>query len=127
MKTPLPLLRDMRDTAAETVLTIQGLEFAAFAANNLVRKAAILDLNVIGESAAKLLRDFPEIAEQYPELPLQQMRGIRNRISHSYYALDLRVIWNTVNLHIPVLLEDLDRIIAALEPDATKPGQPGRV
>lgn len=84
-------------------------------------------MNVIGESAAKLLRDFPEIAEQYPALPLQQMRGIRNRISHSYYALDLRVIWNTVNLHIPVLLEDLNRIIAALELEATKPGQSGRV
>ncbi len=126
MKTALPLLRDMRDTAAETVLAIQGLDYETFAASNLVRKATILDLNVIGESAAKVLRDFPEVAEQYPKLPLQQMRGIRNRISHSYFALDLRIIWNTVNLHIPALLNDLEQIVAEMELAAAGLGKPDR-
>lgn len=115
MKTALPLLRDMRDTAAETMQAVAGLDFEAFANNNLVRKAAILDLNVIGETAAKILRDYPEVAAGYPGLPLAAMRGIRNRIAHGYYSLDLRVIWNTVNIHIPALLNDLDKIIQQME------------
>lgn len=115
MKTALPLLRDMRDTAAQTLQAIDGLEYESFANNILIRKSVILDLSVIGETAAKILRDYPEVAREFPELPLQQMRGIRNRIVHGYYSLDIRVIWNTVNIHILALLYGLDRIILKME------------
>jgi uncharacterized protein with HEPN domain len=64
----------------------------------------------IGEQAAKIIKDFPEFAEQYPEVPWESMRGMRNRLAHTYSETTLQTVWDTVKTFIPQLIFELKKL-----------------
>ena len=45
--------------------------------------------------------------EAHPSIPWRNMRGMRNRIAHGYFELDLDVVWDTVDTALPQLLAQL--------------------
>jgi uncharacterized protein with HEPN domain len=47
-------------------------------------------------------------ARAHPELPWREMRGMRNRMAHGYFEVDLDVVWNTAQTALPALLSTLD-------------------
>lgn len=57
-----------------------GMAYAAFVANRIVRAAVVRNLEIVADACAQLLVRFPEFAEQNPDMPLRQVRGMRNRI-----------------------------------------------
>lgn len=46
-----------------------------------------------------------------PELPWQQMRGLRNRIVHEYFDVNLELAWTIVQDNLPTLLTQLKRLL----------------
>ncbi len=65
---------------------------------------------IIGEAATKLVDENPDFANQHPEISWKQMRGMRNRMAHGYFEIDLDIVWDTVQLSLP----ELERNIAAV-------------
>lgn len=63
---------------------------------------------IIGEASAKLMDGCMEFTEQYSEIPRRSMRGMRNRIAHGYFEIDLNVVWKTVQTALPELLRQLE-------------------
>jgi uncharacterized protein with HEPN domain len=50
---------------------------------------------------------YPGFAERHPKVQWRNMRGMRNRIAHGYFDIDLDVVWDTVQIALPDLLEKL--------------------
>ncbi len=48
-----------------------------------------------------------EFADSHPEIPWRSMRGMRNRIAHGYFDINLDVVWDTVDTALPQLLQRL--------------------
>ena len=67
-------------------------------------------LIIIGEAATKLMDQHPEFVELHPEIPWRNMRGMRNRIAHGYFDINLDVVWDTVQSALPDLIERLAAI-----------------
>ncbi len=65
---------------------------------------------IIGEAASKVMDVHAEFAQQHPEVPWRSMRGMRNRIAHGYFDIELNVVWNTVQEDLPALLKTLPGI-----------------
>lgn len=65
---------------------------------------------VIGELAGKVLADDAVFAAEYVDVPWRSMVGMRNRIAHGYFEIDLDVVWQTVETSLPNLLESLESI-----------------
>ena len=65
----------------------------------------MMNLVVIGEAATKIRDGFPEFIQDNPSptLPWHQMIGMRNRMTHGYFDVDLEILWDTVATHLPVL------------------------
>ena len=61
-------------------------------------------LHIIGEAANGL---SDEAVANYPGVPWEQIRGLRNRISHEYHKIDLEIIWETLASYLPSLVRDL--------------------
>lgn len=74
----------------------------------------MLNLIVIGEAASRLLRAYPGFDEQHPGIPWRSIKGMRNRIAHGYFDVDMTVVWQTVIDSLPNLIADLERIRAGL-------------
>ena len=86
---------------------VDGLSQADFVADRKTQQAAVLNLIVIGEIATKIERDFPEFASQQSQIPWKSMRGMRNRIAHGYFEIDLSTVWDTLQTALPELLAQL--------------------
>jgi uncharacterized protein with HEPN domain len=60
----------------------------------------------------------PETQAMAPDLPWPKMVGMRNRLIHDYFRVDLDVVWDTVTLDLPALLPDIGRLLRRLGEEA---------
>lgn len=67
-------------------------------------------LTIIGEAAANLPS---ELRARYPEVDWYAIIGFRNRVVHAYFALDWSIVWNTAIHDVPILAEEIGRILEA--------------
>ncbi len=82
-----------------------------FLANRTTQSAVLYRLQTLTQA----LRDLtPERRKQYPEVPFREMSGFRNVLVHDYIALDMRVIWNVVENHLPPPRPQVAKMIADL-------------
>jgi uncharacterized protein with HEPN domain len=68
-----------------------------------------------GEASRRILRKFPEFAEEHPELPFAKAKGMRNRIAHEYENINLKLVWLTFHQSIPQFEKALIPIIQAFD------------
>lgn len=103
----LVLLRDVRD-AATHVADLVARSGAALTDDWIERSALCWQLLVIGEACARLRRVAPDAAVQLPELP--RAVGLRNLLAHGYDSIDDRDLFNVAAVHLPILLERVNRL-----------------
>ena len=68
--------------------------------NELVQDAVIRNIEIIGEAVKKISK---ELKSQYPNIPWKEMSGMRDKLIHDYFGVDVDVVWRTVNDDIPFL------------------------
>lgn len=86
---------------------VDGLDEPGFLADRRTQQAVILNIVVLGEAATKLANDHPAFVALYEDVPWQSMRGMRNRMAHGYFDIDLGIVWQTVKSSLPSLAERL--------------------
>ena len=75
---------------------VEGMEKDDFLADKRTQQAVILNIVVIGEAATKIVTGHPDFVEQHPDIPWKNMKGMRNRIAHGYFDINLDIVWSTV-------------------------------
>ena len=101
-------LKHMRDAAIEAQGFIAGCERQTLDSNRMVVFALVKAIEIIGEAAANVSSDF---RERYPQIPWADIIGMRNRLVHAYFDIDLDILWNTVTIKLEPLIKQLDEII----------------
>ena len=77
--------------------------------NELIQDAVIRNIEIIGEATKKISKD---LKSQYQEIPWKEMSGMRDKLIHDYFGVDVDVVWKTVNEDIPYLkslIENIDK------------------
>ena len=103
-------LDHIQQAAADARSFVEGLVKDDFLADKRTQQAVIMSLIVIGEAATKIMELHAEFTDQHPEVPWRSMRGMRNRIAHGYFDINLEVVWDTVQTALPELLERLRKL-----------------
>lgn len=103
-------LDHMRQAATDACTFVEGLSKSDFLADKRTQQAVIMSLIVIGEAATKIMDGSAEFAARHSHIPWRSMRGMRNRIAHGYFEINLDVVWDTVRTALPALLEQLDAL-----------------
>jgi uncharacterized protein with HEPN domain len=103
-------LVDMRD-AVERIIRYTTTGRSAFFADAMIQDAVIRNLEVMGEAVRKISSDT---RSAHPEIPWKQIAGTRDRVIHSYFTVDLEIVWEIVETELPPLREHL----AAIVPEA---------
>jgi len=89
------------------VLLCAGPEQEDFLGDERTQQAVIMSLVIIGEAATRVMDGYPAFADAHKEIPWRSMRGVRNRIAHGYFAINLDVVWDTVQTALPAHLQQL--------------------
>ncbi len=103
-------LDHIRQAAADARSFVEGLTKDDFLADKRTQQAVILSLIVIGEAATKVLDGYAAFTQAHAEVPWRNMRGMRNRMAHGYFDIDLDVVWETVQEWLPALLKQLPAV-----------------
>jgi uncharacterized protein with HEPN domain len=96
----------------------QGLTQKAFGHDKRTQQAVLLNIMIIGEAATKLAQSDPDLLARHPQVPWGGMRGMRNRVAHGYFDVDLQVVWDTTQTALPELATQLHAVLIEL---ATNP------
>ena len=112
--------REWRERAADILEAITEIQcFVAnmtreqFAADAKTVKAVLADFAIIGEAANHLPPDVTALA---PDIEWKLIRRMRNIIVHSYFGIDLGVVWQTIGEDLPELGRELRRLLAEAPP-----------
>jgi uncharacterized protein with HEPN domain len=76
--------------------------------DRMLALALIKALEIIGEAASKVSENFKS---EYPEIPWLEITGMRNRMIHAYYDVNLDVVWQTIKSDLPDLLKSIEKIL----------------
>lgn len=101
------LLEHMREAANQMLVYVEGMNRDDFLADRRTQQAVTLNLVILGEAAAKLMDLHPAETDCRPEIEWRAIRGMRNRIAHGYYDINLEVVWQTVQTELPELIRQL--------------------
>jgi uncharacterized protein with HEPN domain len=105
-------LEDILEWGAKSARYIEGLTVAQFVADEKTRDAVSKCIEVIGEAASRLLQECPDVLTRHPDLELAAARAMRNRLSHGYFDIDPRVLWDTITVDVPRIVEAARRALA---------------
>jgi uncharacterized protein with HEPN domain len=107
-------LSHMLEAAILAQSYVEGLGKANFLGDKRTQQAVILNIMVIGEAATKLADEYPEFVSRFPEVEWKSMRGMRNRLAHGYFDINLDIVWETVKQALPELENKLRQIQQSL-------------
>lgn len=103
-------LDHMRQAATDACSFVDGLVKDDFLADKRTQQAVIMSIIILGEAATKVMDSYADFAQAHPEVPWRSMRGMRNRIAHGYFDINLDVVWDTVQMALPGLLKQLPKV-----------------
>jgi uncharacterized protein with HEPN domain len=87
-----------------------GSDFAAYAANPMMRAAVERKFEILGEALNDAEESAANLTERLPEI--RRIIGMRNRIIHGYDAVDDEIVWDAVRQKIPSLFEQLSGFLS---------------
>ena len=111
---PRTELDEIIDAADPAMSFIEGLSREQFLLDAMAQAAVSMKLVVIGEAVTRLARNRPDFVQAVPELPWRSVTGMRNRIAHGYYSVDMNVVWEAVSNDVPALRATAARVLASL-------------
>jgi len=107
----LDYLNDIIESIADIKEFTTGMTRESFSTDKKTIKAVVRSLEVIGEAANKL----PDhVRDRYPEISWQEIIGMRNRLIHEYFGVDLDIVWQTIEEDLEPLENAVKKIITEM-------------
>jgi len=102
-------VRDIAESIKDAQEFVQGYTFEDFRKDRKTVYAVIRAIEVIGEAA----KNIPEsIRSKYPDIPWRDMAGMRDKLIHAYFGVDLEVLWKTIRQDLPALKGMISEMLA---------------
>jgi uncharacterized protein with HEPN domain len=106
-------LRDMLDAAAAIQRHVPASQ-ATLLNDEVTQAAHVRWTEIIGEAANYV---HPTVRDAHPEVPWRQVVDTRNRIVHTYFEIDLDILWKVITEEIPKLVPLIRTILESLPED----------
>lgn len=91
---------------------IEGMNYEELIQDDKTSSAVIKKFEIIGEATKHL----PEwLTKKYPEIPWKSMAGMRDRLTHAYFGIDYKLVWDAIKIELPNLKPKIKEILAQLE------------
>ena len=104
-------LKHIRDAIIKIDSYTKRVSSSTFEKDTLIQDAVIRQIEIIGEATKRLSTD---IRTGYTNIPWDDISGMRDKLIHDYFGVDIEKVWITVQDDIPVLKKQINQIIKSL-------------
>jgi uncharacterized protein with HEPN domain len=105
------LIEDIWEAIEKIERYTNGMTQDTFQEDEKTSDAVVRNFEVIGEAAGRLPEDF---TNRYSEIEWSKIVGLRNRIVHEYFGVDLEIIWQILQNDLPAFKAALSTIRSEL-------------
>lgn len=107
-KDDLVRLRHMPDAAREAKLFTQNKTRESLDSDRQLVLAIVKSIEIVGEAAANVTS---QCRDDLPQIPWPNIIGMRNRLIHAYFDINLDILWETVIEDLPLVIVELEKIV----------------
>ena len=91
---------------------LEGLTCEEFTKDNKTADAIIRNFAVIGEAVKKIPDN---VKKKHREIPWKRMAGMRDKLIHEYFGVDLQILWDTAKIDLPAAKPALEKLLAEMD------------
>ncbi len=110
LKNDLVRLHHILDASREAVGFAQGHCRTDLDVDRMLNLALVRLLEIIGEAARGISGEF---RQAHPNVAWKKMTGMRDRLIHGYFDVNLDVVWETATVDLPPLIVQLEKVIVS--------------
>lgn len=110
--------RDFRDSIEDILKSIddsqkfiEGYTFDDFTVDQKTINAAIRSLEIIGEASKRIPDEIRNLA---PDVPWKYMSGMRDKLIHDYFGVDLSIVWGVLIDELPKIQPEIEKLLILL-------------
>ena len=105
-------IEDIADSIKRIKAYTKNISFEQFTKDNMRIDAVIRNFEIIGEAAKNVSKP---LKDKYSDIPWKEMAGIRDRLIHHYFGVNLDVVWSVAKEDLPLVAKNIKVIIESLE------------
>jgi uncharacterized protein with HEPN domain len=95
------IILDLIRACELSVQFCENMDWQTFSQDLKTQSSVLYQIVIIGEAVNRLSSNF---ITNNPQIPIRQIRGMRNRVVHEYKEVDLQILWEAIQKDIPELL-----------------------
>ena len=107
-------IKDLIEAIDDIEAFIGDMDFDNFYADKKTRSAVVWKLEVIGEATKNIPNS---VRNKYKEIPWKDMAGMRDKISHLYFGIDYKIVWEVIRKKLPTIRLVIKKMIDNLKAD----------
>jgi uncharacterized protein with HEPN domain len=105
-------LRHILDAISRIEEYLQGISEDEFYQKYLVQDGVIRQLEIIGEATKQI---SPQTRKGHDQIPWKDMAGMRDKLIHDYFGVDVEQVWLTAKNDIPFLQQEIETVLNLLK------------
>jgi len=107
-RTDREFLSDIQEAIRRMREYTVGMTYQAFLEDTRTQDAVIRNLEIIGEATKNLSKD---LRKRHPHVPWKGMAGVRDRLIHHYFGVNLDIVWQIVTDELPKVASQVESIL----------------
>lgn len=108
-------VEDILDSIEKIEEFVADMNFDEFVNDDKTSSAVMRKLEIIGEATKNLPGD---IRRKYKGLPWREMARMRDKITHGYFGINYRIVWNVIKERLPEIKPTILQILEDMKKEA---------
>lgn len=112
-------IKDVLENIKHAETFTEDVTYEEFIKDKKTSYAVVRCIEIMGEAVKNIPDD---VREKYPDIPWKKMAGIRDKISHFYFGIDMKKVWLAVKRDIPQIKPSIKKILKDIKKQETAKG-----